>query len=163
MLEAIGNFSFEVGLFALGFALFAAGIGALIAKPALFERIPLIGELISGARIGIAVALVAAGSGAIGIAAGYMHRGTLDQSAALMDQLKAEKLLRDLAESRAKTFAAAREKAEKEARDLSDEVRSLTDRAREDDERSRTNDSASCLDARGVQRLNAIGRRKSRR
>lgn len=164
MLEAIGHFGFEFSCGVIGLVLLSAGLAALIAKPSfIVEKIPLIGGFISGARIGIGAVLIAAGSCSIGIAAGYYHRGTLDQSAALEDRLKAEILLKQIAEKRANAFDEARKKAEKSADDLADQLAALNKKAMEDDERSRTYDADSCLASDSVQRLNTIGRRKGRK
>lgn len=164
MLEAFGHFSFELGCAIVGAALLSAGIAALIAKPSfIIEKIPLIGAFIASIRIGLGVMLVGGGCFALGAGAGYFHRGTLDQSAALEDQIKAEKALKTIAENRAKAFDEARKKAEKSADELADQITALTKQASEDDERSLAHDSDSCLAADGVQRLNSIGRREGRR
>lgn len=163
MLEVLGHFTFEIGLAAAGLALLAAGLGVLIAQPSfLAESIPFAGKLISSARIGIGAVLVGAGCFALGVAAGYYHRGTLDQSAALEDQLKAQAKLKEIAESRSKAFAEARQIAEKKADELAARIVTLESMARDDDEKSLVHDSDSCLAADSVQRLNALGRGKVR-
>jgi hypothetical protein len=163
LLEAFGHFGFEFGCAVIGGALLAAGVGALIAKPSyIAEKIPLIGDIIAGARVGIGVVLVGGGCLCLGAGAGYFHRGTLDQSASLEEELKAERKLKSIAEARSKSFAEAREKAEKDASEIAERMKALSEQARIDDEKSSTHDGDSCLAPDGVQRLNSIRRRKAR-
>ena len=109
MLETLQHFAFEAVTGVVGLALIAAGM-ALWSAPQgwLIGNIPIIGRLVEDAKRAIAAVLFAAGFAAIAYMAGYVHRGTVEQAAALRDRIATQEAIKAESERRDEAFANAR-------------------------------------------------------
>ena len=159
MLETLQHFAFEAVTGVVGLALIAAGM-ALWSAPQgwLIGNIPIIGRLVEDAKRAIAAVLFAAGFAAIAYMAGYVHRGTVEQAAALRDRIATQEAIKAESERRDEAFANARAADAEYADALAVENSILRSKQRQDDEASHANDSRPGLRRDGVRRLNTIGR-----
>ena len=93
----------------VGLAGIAAGLTLLVGDVGLIERVPLLGRWLGKARQAVGAVLIGAGAAALGIVAGFAHRGALEQAALL--RLEKQQLERVLA-AKAADLKSAQEIAE---------------------------------------------------
>lgn len=102
-----------------GTVVIAAGLAVALASEQLLERIPLVGTLLKSVRQAVAAVLIAVGVGLVGMAAGYVHRGTLAKVEIADLQAAHQKALDDIRLQQqvlmSETLKAAKEQADANA------------------------------------------------